>query len=441
MNYDETVDYILNIPRFAKKIGTENLAGLLCRLGNPQDKIKSIHIAGTNGKGSTAKMLAELLAEAGYNVGLFTSPHLVSINERIKYNGEAISNEDFVWAFEKVREKFEVHPSFFELIFAMATVYYEKRKPDYVIYETGMGGRLDATNVLKPELSVITSIGMDHMEYLGSSLSQIATEKAGIIKSHVPVVYLKNDKITSEIIEETAQIKKSPFTAVEKSQYIINEIGDKSIDFSFHNRYYSYDNLKIKRTSIYQIENACLAVTAFDVLSENVPKGNRLHIDIIKAGLSDFSWEGRMEEIMPDVYVDGAHNEAAIKSYCETLTMLHGDRSKILVFAAVSDKRYEDMIKELTGKITFDRIIVTSVDSYRKAPILELAEIFKKCTGFLPDVFDNIPDAMDQALKYQKQITKSAVYCVGSLYLVGDIKRWKQTKDNDSIRKGNGGIL
>lgn len=178
MNYRETVEYILSIPLFAQKIGTENLASLLERLGNPQDKSKVIHIAGTNGKGSTAKALATILMHAGFHVGLFTSPHLVSINERIRYDDEMISDEDFTWAFEQVRKKFIVHPSFFEVMFAMAAVYYEKKQPDYVIYETGMGGRLDATNVVRPELCIITSVGLDHMEYLGDTIAKIARRES-----------------------------------------------------------------------------------------------------------------------------------------------------------------------------------------------------------------------------------------------------------------------
>lgn len=233
MNYRETVEYILSIPLFAQKIGTENLASLLERLGNPQDKSKVIHIAGTNGKGSTAKALATILMHAGFHVGLFTSPHLVSINERIRYDDEMISDEDFTWAFEQVRKKFIVHPSFFEVMFAMAAVYYEKKQPDYVIYETGMGGRLDATNVVRPELCIITSVGLDHMEYLGDTIAKIAGEKAGIIKPSVPVVYFKRDAVSSGIIETRAKELDSAVTAVEKSNYIINEIDDKTIDFHF----------------------------------------------------------------------------------------------------------------------------------------------------------------------------------------------------------------
>ena len=158
-DYRETVDYILGIPLFAQKIGKENLSSLLCRLGNPEKSIPVVHVAGTNGKGSTCRALAQMLTGMGYRVGLFTSPHLVSINERIQIDGENISDADFVWAFETVKEKFTQHPSFFEVMFAMAAVYFREKKCDFVVYETGMGGRLDATNVLMPELSIITSVG------------------------------------------------------------------------------------------------------------------------------------------------------------------------------------------------------------------------------------------------------------------------------------------
>lgn len=437
MNYRETVDYILNIPLFAQKIGTENLASLLEHLGNPQDKSRVIHIAGTNGKGSTAKALATILMHAGFHVGLFTSPHLVSINERIRYDDEMISDEDFAWAFEQVQKKFTVHPSFFEVIFAMAAVYYEKKQPDYVIYETGMGGRLDATNVVKPELCIITSVGLDHMEYLGDTIEQIAGEKAGIIKPSVPVVYFKRDAVSSGIIETRAKELDSAVTAVEKSNYIINEIDDKTIDFSFHNRYYNYDHLRIPKTSLYQVENTCLAVTSFDILMRNKvmrykEKDDARIEQAVRSGLLDFSWEGRMEEIAPDLYVDGAHNPEAIECYCRTLRTLYTEKKKILVFAAVKDKDYDTMIRDLTEELSFEKIIVTSVDNKRKAPVSLIADRFQKYTGHVVEAYEDIAEAMDAAIRYKEQITDSAVYCVGSLYLVGEVKCWLQKRKERS---------
>lgn len=464
MNYRETVDYILNIPLFAQKIGTENLASLLERLGNPQDKTRVIHVAGTNGKGSTAKTLATLLMEAGFHVGLFTSPHLVSINERIKYDNSDISEEDFVWAFETVQKQFTVHPSFFEVMFAMAAVYFEKKRPDYVIYETGMGGRLDATNVVKPELCMITSVGLDHMEYLGDTIEKIAEEKAGIIKPSVPIVYFNRDAVSSGIIEAKAKISNSPVAAVEISQYIINEIDDKTIDFSLHNRYYNYDHLKIKRTSLYQVENACLAVTAFSILMKRritardfadsdrrlpnevndkcEPNSDRympsevndrrmqnigdeqIRNRVIQKGLLNFSWEGRMEELAQGVYVDGAHNPEAIDSYCKTLQLLHNGKKKILIFAVVKDKDYDTMIKTLAEKLSFEKIIVAGVENKRKAPVSFIADRFETYTGRRVDACDSISEAMERAFEYKKQIPDSAIYCVGSLYLVGEVKKW-----------------
>lgn len=431
MNYRETVEYILSIPLFAQKIGTENLASLLERLGNPQDKSRVIHIAGTNGKGSTAKALATILMHAGFHVGLFTSPHLVSINERIRYDDEMISDEDFTWAFEQVRKKFIVHPSFFEVMFAMAAVYYEKKQPDYVIYETGMGGRLDATNVVRPELCIITSVGLDHMEYLGDTIAKIAGEKAGIIKPSVPVVYFKRDAVSSGIIETRAKELDSAVTAVEKSNYIINEIDDKTIDFSFHNRYYNYDHLRIPKTSLYQVENTCLAVASFDILMQirdmeyEKNAGADVRIEqAIRSGLLDFSWEGRMEEIAPDLFVDGAHNPEAVECYCRTLRTLYTKKKKILVFAAVKDKDYDTMIRDLTEELSFEKIIVTSVDNKRKAPVALIADRFRKYTGHAVEAYEDIAEAMNAAIRYKEQITDSAVYCVGSLYLVGEVKRW-----------------
>lgn len=433
MNYRETVDYILSIPLFAQKIGTENLASLLERLGNPQDKSRVIHIAGTNGKGSTAKALATILMHAGFHVGLFTSPHLVSINERIRYDDEMISDEDFTWAFEQVRKKFTVHPSFFEVMFAMAAVYYEKKQPDYVIYETGMGGRLDATNVVRPELCIITSVGLDHMEYLGDTIAKIAGEKAGIIKPSVPVVYFKRDAVSSGIIETHAKELDSAVTVVEKSNYIINEIDDKTIDFSFHNRYYNYDHLRILKTSLYQVENTCLAVASFDILMQirDIEYGKNAGADVrieqaVRSGLLDFSWEGRMEEIAPDLFVDGAHNPEAVECYCRTLRTLYTKKKKILVFAAVKDKDYDTMIRDLTEALSFEKIIVTSVDNKRKAPVSLIADRFRNYTGHTVEAYEDIAEAMDAAIRYKEQITDSAVYCVGSLYLVGEVKLWLQ---------------
>lgn len=430
MNYQETVDYILNIPKFAKKIGTENLTGLLRRLGNPQDTGRIIHVAGTNGKGSTCRLISTMLMNAGYRVGLFTSPHLVRINERIRINDTCISDEDFVECFDIVRSMFTIHPSFFEVIFAMAAVYFAGNNVDYVIYETGMGGLYDATNVVKPELTIITSIGLDHMEYLGDTIPEIAAQKAGIIKENVPVCYFKRDMEAACVIEHKAHEKDAEIIRVEKCQYIINVLGDKTIDFSLHNRYYSYDGLKIRKTSLYQVENACLAITSFVRLWENnisrKAKIGKTMQQIIDKSLSDFAWEGRMEEPECGIYVDGAHNPEAMEAFVESLKVIYNRHNRILVFAAVNDKDYETMIKLLCQDMTYKQIIVTSADSERGADTYELADIFKKNTACPVMAYDIISDAMDAALKAKTD--SDDIFCVGSLYLVADIKKWLLTR-------------
>ncbi len=415
--YEKTVDDILNIPMFAKKIGHENLSALLGRLGNPERMPHVIHVAGTNGKGSTCKALSTILQKAGYQVGLFTSPHLVRLNERIQINGAEISDEDFTACFAKVKEKFTIHPSFFEVMFAMAAVYFKEQNVDYVIYETGMGGRLDATNVVKPELTIITSVSYDHMQYLGNTIEAIAAEKAGIIKPGVPVLYFKRDDISSGIIENTAKSLHSEVVSVEKSEYIINYLEDKSIDFSMHNRYYSYDHLKIKKTSLYQVENACLAAAAYAILM-----GKHAEETAVRRGLLDFYWEGRMDEVMPGIYVDGAHNEEAICSYVETLKLLHSEYKKVLVFAVVKDKDYKAMIRCLMNNISFDKIIVTNAPSDRKASLDDIASLFSEMTEQVVEKVENIPDAMDRAMDFKTKDRN--IYCVGSLYLVGGVRKW-----------------
>ena len=391
-DYRETVDYILGIPLFAQKIGKENLSSLLCRLGNPEKAVPAIHVAGTNGKGSTCRALAQMLAARGYRVGLFISPHLVSINERIQINGTNISDDDFVSAFETVKGQFREHPSFFEVMFAMAAVYFRQQKCDFAV-------------------------------------EKIAYEKAGIIKPGVPVIYFRRDEAAARVIEDTAKERGADIIPVEKSDYIINHLGNKTIDFSLHNRYYSYCNLQIQKTSLYQVENVSLAVTAFRMLMErrNVPEQDIEKT--VRNALLQFYWEGRMEEIAPHIYVDGAHNVEAVNAYIETMNRLHGEYDKILVFAAVKDKEYDSMIHLLAGNITFGRIIVTSVDSSRKADSAKLAEIFSACTDTPVMVSDEIDDAMDMAVELRGDRENTNIYCVGSLYLVGGVKRWRNRHD------------
>ncbi|MDE6025812.1 MAG: bifunctional folylpolyglutamate synthase/dihydrofolate synthase [Lachnospiraceae bacterium] len=439
MTYSEAVDYIFNIPKFNKRGKTynENLMRVMDKMGNPHMAHPSIHIAGTNGKGSTAQFIKSILVSAGYNVGIFTSPHLVRVNERISVveNGRErlISDDEFLDTFLDVKDVVDeetslgnAHISFFEYVFAMAAVYFADKKLDFVIYETGLGGRLDATNILMPRVCVITSIGLDHTMYLGDNIEDIAGEKAGIIKPGVPVVYGTGYSEADKIIEAIADEKGANAINVAKTKYIINEFTDKTIDFSVSNRYYNYDNLKLRNgNALYQVDNAILALHACDVLfGDSDMKKKVMADDVVKRGLLHFDWQGRMECYGSHLVLDGAHNPDAIERFTETIKALYGERSISLLFSVSSDKDYKTMARILCRELTFKNLYVTTLQNERGIKSGAMADIFKEYiadsnTAVYAD--DNLTELFEQA--YSNAVEKNDIlFCAGSLYLVGSIK-------------------
>ncbi len=460
--YTEAVDYIINVPRFNKYIDKEfkanaTLLALMERLGNPHLKVKSIHIAGTNGKGSTVQLIKNILVESGYRVGCFVSPHLIRINERISVwesleaetENTYISDEDFLQAFNRVEAAYEEIrdeklPSltFFEYVFAIGAVYFSDRDLDYCIYETGLGGRLDATNILKPELTVITSIGLDHMKLLGDTIEQIAGEKAGIIKPGIPVIYNTGDEAADRIIKAQAKLLNAPDFNVAKAQYIINEFTPKGIDFSCSNSYYRYQNVNISSTGVYQVANALTAIEACN----NLPGMNKPIADhIVRAALSRFCWQGRMEHLDDNLIIDGAHNLDAIVPFVKSVSSISKSQGINILFAVADDKNYEDMIEYLCENLKLENIYVTSIQSDRRVLSKEVAEIFaitmkyKLCKPAevvnitqnhktTPDkanthiYYDNDLKAVFSAAYRKAREKEDILYCVGSLYLIGSIK-------------------
>lgn len=435
MTFQECEDYILSVPKFAGKLGTEELSKILELMGHPERDCPVIHVAGTNGKGSTCSFLASILRQAGKRVGVFTSPHLIKITERIRIGEKLISEEDFTACFEETmeyvkqaKEKGISHPSFFELLFLMAALYFRKQKTEYVIYETGMGGRLDATNVVSPEVCVITSVGMDHMQYLGNTLSQIAGEKAGIIKRGVPVVFFDRKDESTNVIKQTAKKLNAPFFSVEKSQYKLLKIANKVIDFSFNSGYYRYCQLSIRQTGLYQIENAMLAVKAFELIRNSLDSGcgrssdsaiREQEMDWIRAGLLSMVWPGRMEQIADRVFIDGAHNEEAIEAFCHTLEVLFPSEQKRLLFAVSEDKDYETMIGRLC-RIPFAEVILVRYEGSRAAELDTVAEVFRHFSGSRITAFDDLRVGFSYGMSH---VEDSYLFCVGSLYLAGDLLR------------------
>ena len=425
VTYEEACEYILDIPKFAGKHTLADTKEMLGRLTGSRIESKIIHVAGTNGKGSVCAYLQSILRAAGFHVGMFISPHLETMRERILYDGEMIPQESFVKAFELVREESdrqkEKHPSFFEFLFLMGMCYFKEKEPDYIILETGLGGRLDATNcIAKPKLCVITEIGFDHMQYLGNTLVEIAGEKAGIIKPGTPVVYLDKRKETSRVIEQTATMLETTAIAVKKSQIGRPVMRKKSIDFSFSNGYYRYDNLILRTTAAYQTENASVALVAARSLKEE-----RIVDEAIRKGLYDAFWPGRMEEILPRVFLDGAHNEDGIEAFLTSVSAANTEQEKaagkrLLLFGVVADKQYDKMIGRIAASQLFSHIAVTVLASDRSASIDKL----KVAWAQYKTADCSFHESAEEAFHYIQSIQKEAdtIYIAGSLYLVGQIK-------------------
>ena len=420
VTYEEACEYILDIPKFAGKHTLADTKEMLGQLTGSRIESKIIHVAGTNGKGSVCAYLQSILRTAGFHVGMFISPHLETMRERILYDGEMIPQESFVKAFELVREESD-RPSFFEFLFLMGMCYFKEKEPDYIILETGLGGRLDATNcIAKPKLCVITEIGFDHMQYLGNTLVEIAGEKAGIIKPGTPVVYLDKRKETSRVIEQTAAVLETPAIAVKKSQIGRPVMRKKSIDFSFGNGYYRYDNLILRTTAAYQTENASVALVAARSLKEE-----RIDDEAVRKGLYDAFWPGRMEEILPRVFLDGAHNEDGIEAFLTSVSAANTEQEKaagkrLLLFGVVADKQYDKMIGRIAASQLFSHIAVTVLASDRSASIDKL----KVAWAQYKTADCSFHESAEEAFHYIQSIQKEAdtIYIAGSLYLVGQIK-------------------
>lgn len=423
MTYEEAVRYIDEIPKFTKKNTLENTKILLERLGNPQNSMKIFHVAGTNGKGSVCAYLSSILTCAGKKTGLFTSPHLVKINERFQINQQQVSDEVFMDAFEQVMEMVRqaepegiCHPTYFEVLFLIGMVIFKQAQVEYLVLETGLGGRKDATNAVENQMiSIITSIGLDHVEYLGDTHGAIAGEKAGIMKPGVPVVFDAERQDVTEVIENYAKSLGSKSYPVDSRMYKIENATTKIIDFSTMTQYYDTIALRIYSLAEYQVKNAMLAVTALKAVDVH----NDFSEAVIQKGIENMKWQGRMETVAEGVILDGAHNEAGVAEFVKTVRTYQDEKKIVYVFAAVNDKNYEKMIETICRETVFAEVIVTEVDSYRKTPAEELEKIFRNYT--------NVPVTVEPQAEKAFALGCAAkedglLFCVGSLYLVGELK-------------------
>ena len=425
--YQEAVDYVLSIPKFTKKNTLQDTREFFEFLGCPGEAAKIIHVAGTNGKGSVCAYLDSILRQAGYKTGLFTSPHLVDIRERFVINGCLIQEKVFLSLCRQIYEKVcsfscrkgkeNYHPTFFEWMFFVAMLFFEQETCEYILLETGLGGRLDTTNVVKkPALTVITKIAFDHMEYLGNTLGEIAYEKAGIIKEGVPLVYLKGEKEVDTVLEETARNRHVSATAVSESDVKFLHFTNKTVDFSMESEYYGYIEVKLHTPGIYQRQNAALAVRAAQILGRD----GVLTKDQIQQGLEKMQWQARMEEIRPGVFLDGAHNEDGIRAFLESVQKDGCKGRRLLLFGAVADKKTEEMTALLADSHFFANVFFAPVDSERSLKKEQLLKLWERFPILHPKPFEDVTQALRAVLSEQGE--KDFVYIAGSLYLAGEIK-------------------
>lgn len=424
MNYQEAVDYLFNLRRFGKETGAQRARRALSYLDHPEKNLNIIHVAGTNGKGSVCSYLTGILTELGYSVGMFTSPHLIRVNERIRFNGEMISDKDFLRLFEKIYKISEDLQkrgfdglAFFDFIFVMAVCYYAEKKPDYVVIETGLGGKTDATAAICSKmLAVITSVSLDHTEILGDTVEQIAAEKAGIIMEGKPVVYWKSDEKSAKIIENAAKKCNSVPYLVDEKSFKIHKMERKQIDFSLENRYYKNSMFSISNTAIYQTANVALALEVIALLGRD----KNWNTDCIVSAVEKNHWEGRMEEIEHNIYLDGAHNPDGIRQFLKTAQWMKEGRKMYLLFGAVCEKDYSRMIEEICSMGSFDGFVITRIQNHRALELEVMRKEFEKNT--------DKPVYADASILKAYELAKGLLgeedllMCAGSLYLVGAVK-------------------
>jgi len=423
LNYTEAVEYIFSIPKFTTKNKIDNTVALMEQLGRPDRNMKIIHVAGTNGKGSVCAFISSILVKAGKLTGLFTSPHLVKINERFQINGKSISDESFLAAYEKVQAAVNVmqkegfaHPTYFELLFAVSMMAFQDAGVEYAVLETGLGGRLDATNVVENPVAVIlTSISLDHTEILGDTIEKIAWEKAGIIKEGVPVIYDGRNPEVERIVRKQAAIMNAHAFPLYEEMYEILLNTDKSIDFSLNYEYYENVRITVPYVATYQVINCALALLAMNQINRICEIPMELRI----AGIRETTWQGRMETVMPGVVLDGAHNLAGIKELIKTIRNLQKENRIVMLFSAVAEKEFEEMIKMICHLTKLSAVIVTQIDNDRGVSAEQLADAFRRYTDVSVRICPAIGEAFCEALRERQD---GILFCAGSLYLIGELK-------------------
>ena len=444
-DYGDSIAYLYGLQKFGIKLGLENTIRLLSLLNNPQNSFRSIHIAGTNGKGSTAAMIASILRAAGFRVGLFTSPHLVSFTERIRVDNVEICEAEVVELTREIRNiilnsqpspaaiqdmdqtvasgQQSFLPTFFEFVTALGFLQFKRKGIEWAVVETGMGGRLDATNILVPAVSVITNISYDHREFLGQTIREISGEKAGIIKKGVPVVSsAQEDEVIGVITEKATELGSSLHIYGKDFFSHPKNIDIHGITFSYEGGEQMND-LRISLTGLHQVENASLAIRAIEV---GMKKGV-IPSYAIREGLAHAQWPGRLELIENkgctyDYLIDGAHNPSASRALANSLKkyFIPLYEKVVLIMGVMADKDMEAMMKPLLPLAS--EVIFTAPEYERAASPVRLAE-YAKALGVSPRVKDSVKASMELARELAgKGPQKTLIMITGSFYTIGEAK-------------------
>ncbi|WP_181349735.1 folylpolyglutamate synthase/dihydrofolate synthase family protein [Thalassobacillus sp. CUG 92003] len=423
MEYEEALEWIHSREKFKIKPGLERMKAMMAELGHPEKQLRAVHIAGTNGKGSTVSFLRSLLQQQGYQVGTFTSPYIVRFNERISLTGVPIDDEELVKLVEKIEpitKKIAAgkwgEPTEFETITAMAFLYFANKEPDVVLLETGLGGRYDSTNVIEPMLAIITNVGLDHLQILGDTHEDIAYEKAGIIKPAIPTITGVTVERAFKVIRKQALQMHSPLltwqTDFKTTPLFSDEEGEH---FNFFNdrgeKYAMTSPLKGR----HQISNAALALQAAEILHD---QGFTLNSSLYQQGLRATNWPARFEIMQkePTVILDGAHNLEGVTALMNTLEAYYPDEKKTLLFTALKDKPLDKMVPKLTAY--FDQTIFTTFDFPRSLTGEEL-RAFSPVGGAVENTYQKVIS------NFQVTGTENEILVIaGSLYFVSDARKY-----------------
>lgn len=423
--YKDTEIYLFHRRAKGMKFSLEPIRVFMERLHHPEQAFPSVHIAGTNGKGSTAAILESILRAAGYQTGMYTSPHLIDMRERILVRGKPLSKKAIIESIQFLMPHVEAtNASFFEILTALAFLYFAEKNIDIAILETGLGGRLDATNIVRPILTILTEIGMDHTNILGENLRTITGEKAGILKPRVPCISGAKNKVVRNALIQIGKEKQVPFLFLKNEATVRNiRLTDEGTCFDYQSKESHYENLYLKLLGKHQIENAALTLKAIDVLRR---MGWTVSEEAIREGLGKVVWRARLQILQrePLLLLDSAHNPLGIKTLVNALTTIFKYRRLILVFGVLEDKDYKSMVREIVPLA--DEIILTRPLSDRALDPEKLIALPVFSTKSAT-VISDIPNAWQKAVRFAR---KGDMVCgCGSIFFVGEVLRFWEEKN------------